>query len=92
MKIKTHLAIPEDPVAEVDRIAGKRRRSLFIAEATREKLAKERFLKALEETSGAWSDKHHPELMTARSVESYVREKRQTHGKRLKRSRHELVR
>ena len=52
MKIKTHLAIPQELVAEVDRIAGKRRRSLFIAEATREKLAKERFLAVLEETSG----------------------------------------
>ncbi len=89
MKIKTHLAIPEDLVAEVDRIAGKRRRSLFIAEATREKLAKERFLTVLEETSGAWTDRNHPELTTAKSVESYVREKRQTYGKRLKRSRHE---
>lgn len=53
MKIKAHLAISEDLVAEVDRIAGKRR-SLFIAEATREKPAKERFLKVLEETSGSY--------------------------------------
>lgn len=89
MKIKTHLTIPGDLVAEVDRIAGKRRRSLFIAEATREKLAKERFMKVLEETSGAWSDRNHPELMTAKSVENYVRNKRQPYGKRLKRSRHE---
>ena len=89
MKIKTHLAIPADLVDEVDRIAGKRRRSLFIAEATREKLAKERFLKVLEETSGAWTDRNHPELTTAKSVENFVREKRQAYGKRLKRSRHE---
>lgn len=89
MKIKTHLAIPEELVAEVDRIAGKRRRSLFIAEATREKLAKERFLKVLEETSGSWSDRNHPGLNTAKAVESYVREKRQTYGKRQKRTGHE---
>jgi hypothetical protein len=89
MKIKTHLVMPGDVVAEVDRIAGKRRRSLFIVEATREKLAKERFIKVLEETSGAWSDSNHPDLMTTKSVENYVREKRQAYGKRLKRSRHE---
>ncbi len=89
MKIKTHLAIPEDLVAEVDRIAGKRRRSLFITEATREKLSKVLFMKVLEETSGAWSDRNHPELKTAKSVENYVRKKRQSYGKRLKRSRHE---
>ena len=89
MKIKTHLAIPEDLVAEVDRIAGKRRRSLFIVEATREKLARERFLKVLEDTSGSWTDRNHPELRTAKAVESYVREKRQTYGKRQKRTSHE---
>ncbi len=89
MKIKTHLAIPEDLVAEVDRVAGKRKRSLFIAEATREKLAKERFLKVLAETSGSWSDKSHPELRTAKDVESYIREKRQAYGKRQTRTKHE---
>jgi hypothetical protein len=89
MKVKTHLAIPEDILAEVDQVAGKRRRSLFIAEATREKLERERFLKVLEATGGAWSDKKHPELKAARDVETYVREKRQQYRKRQKRTAHE---
>lgn len=86
MNIKTHLAIPEEILSEVDQIAGKRRRSLFIAEATREKLERARFLKILETTGGAWSDKMHPELRTAKSVDSFVREKRQQYRKRLKRT------
>jgi metal-responsive CopG/Arc/MetJ family transcriptional regulator len=86
MKIKTHLAIPEEILSEVDQVAGKRRRSLFIAEATREKLERARFLKILETTGGAWSDKMHPELRTAKSVESFVSEKRQHYRKRLKRT------
>jgi hypothetical protein len=86
MKVKTHLAIPEDLLAEVDQIAGKRRRSLFIAEATREKLERARFLNVLETTGGAWSAKMHPELKTAGGVESYVREKRQQYRKRQKRT------
>ena len=73
MKTKAHLVIPHDLLEEVDQIAGKRKRSLFIAEATREKLQKERFLKTLEETQGAWSDKNHPELKTARDMEQFVR-------------------
>lgn len=89
MKIKTHLAIPEDILTEVDQVAGKRRRSLFIAEATREKLERERFLKVLEATEGAWSDKKHPELKASRDVETYVREKRQQYRKRQKRTAHE---
>jgi len=89
MNIKTHLAIPEDILSEVDQVAGKRRRSLFIAEATREKLERARFLKVLEATGGAWSDKKHPELKTAKDVETYVREKRQQYRKRRKRTAHE---
>ncbi len=84
MKTKAHLLIPREVLEEVDKIAGKRRRSLFIAQATKEKLERERFLKALEETKGAWSDKNHPELKTNKHVEQYVREKRHSYRKRLK--------
>ena len=89
MKIKAHLVLPRDILEEVDQIAGKRKRSLFIAEATREKLQKERFLKTLDETQGAWSDKNHPDLKTARDIEQFVRDKRQSYRKRLKRITHE---
>ena len=85
MKTKAHLVIPRDILEQVDQIAGKRKRSLFIAEATREKLQRERFSKILEETQGAWNDKNHPELKTARDMEQFVGEKRQSYRKRLKR-------
>ena len=85
MKMKAHLVLPQDILEEVDQIAGKRKRSLFIAEATREKLQRERFLRTLEETQGAWSDKNHPELKTARDMEQFVSDKRQSYRKRLKR-------
>jgi len=85
MKTKAHLVIPHDLLEEVDQIAGKRRRSLFIAEATREKLQRERFLKTLEETQGAWSDKNHPDLKTIRDMERFISNKRQSYRKRLKR-------
>jgi len=85
MKTKAHLVIPHDLLEEVDQIAGKRRRSLFIAEATREKLQRERFLKTLEETQGAWSDKNHPDLKTIRDIERFISNKRQSYRKRLKR-------
>ncbi len=84
MKTKAHLVIPHEILLEVDRIAGKRRRSLFITEATQEKLEKERFLRILDKTKGAWADKNHPELRTDRDVERYVREKRKSYRKRMK--------
>ena len=79
MKTKAHLVLPRDILEEVDHIAGKRKRSSFIAEATREKLQRERFLRTLEETQGAWSDKNHPELKTARDMEQFVSDKRQSY-------------
>lgn len=84
MKSKAHLVIPTEILEEVDKIAGKKKRSLFIAEATREKLEKERFLKTLEETHGVWTDQNHPELRTNKDMERYVREKRQSYRKRMK--------
>ena len=84
MKTKAHLVIPHDILEEVDQIAGKRKRSLFIAEATREKLQRERFLKILDETQGAWSDKNHTDLKTARDMEQFIRDKRKSYQKRLK--------
>ncbi|HUL30086.1 MAG TPA: hypothetical protein VLZ03_06480 [Thermodesulfobacteriota bacterium] len=89
MRIKAHLVLPREILEEVDQIAGKRKRSLFIAEATREKLQRERFLRTLEETQGAWSDKNHPDLKTAKQIELFVADKRQSYRKRLKRITHE---
>jgi metal-responsive CopG/Arc/MetJ family transcriptional regulator len=84
MKAKAHLVLPREILEEVDQIAGKRKMSLFIAEATREKLERERFLKILEETKGAWSNRSHTELKTGKDVEQYVKEKRQSYRKRPK--------
>jgi metal-responsive CopG/Arc/MetJ family transcriptional regulator len=86
---KAHLVLPREILEEVDQIAGKRKRSLFIAAATREKLERERFLKTLEETKGSWSDKNHPELRTIKDLEHYVREKRRSYRRRLRGIAHE---
>jgi len=85
MKTKAHLVFPEKILEEVDQIAGRRKRSLFIVKATQEKLERERFLRTLDETKGAWTDKHHAELRTERDMEQYLRKKRSSYRKRLKR-------
>lgn len=85
MKTKAHLVFPLNILEEVDQIAGKRKRSLFIVKATQEKLERERFLRTLDETKGAWADKYHSELRNERDMEKYLREKRSSYRKRLKR-------
>ncbi|RJQ51593.1 MAG: hypothetical protein C4526_09705 [Nitrospiraceae bacterium] len=84
MKAKAHIVLAPEILEEVDQIAGKRRRSCFIEEATREKLEREKFLKVLDETKGAWKDKSHPDLKGPGDMELYVREKRRSYQKRLK--------
>ena len=86
MKTKAHLVFPLNILEEVDQIAGKRKRSLFIVKATQEKLERERFLRTLDETKGAWTDRHHAELRTERDMGQYLREKRSSYRKRLKRT------
>ena len=88
MKTKAHLVFPGEILKEVDQIAGKRKRSLFIVEATQEKLERERFLKALEETKGAWTADRHPELKTKSDLERYLKENRRSYRKRLQRTVH----
>ncbi|MDO9028025.1 MAG: hypothetical protein Q7U68_04100 [Candidatus Roizmanbacteria bacterium] len=43
MKAKAHVVLDSDILDEIDRIDGKRRRSLFIEEAAREKLERGKF-------------------------------------------------
>jgi len=85
MKTKAHLVFPEEILNAVDEVAGKRKRSLFIIEATQEKLERERFLKALEGTKGAWTANRHPKLKTKRDLERYLRQKRRSYEERVKR-------
>jgi len=84
MKTKAHLVFPQEILDEVDQIAGKRKRSMFIVKATQEKLERERFLKTLEETKGAWTDRDHAKLKTKEDLERYLKEKRRSYLKRLR--------
>ncbi len=83
MKTKAHLVFPEEILSAVDEVAGKRRRSLFIVEATKEKLERERFLRALDRTKGVWTDERHPELKTKRDLKRYLKDKRRSYRRRL---------
>lgn len=82
---KTHLVFSRELLESIDEFVGKRKRSRFVLEATKEKLAKERFLKILERTAGAWKDKNHPKLRARKDVDKYIRKLRSSFSKRTKR-------
>lgn len=58
---RTHIVIPEQLVARIDIIVGKRGRSKFLTQAAEKELMRLRQLKAIEAAAGSWKNKDHPE-------------------------------
>jgi hypothetical protein len=77
MTVRTNLLLPRELVDEVDRHAGPRGRSRYVAEALTERLRRDRLLEAVRQTAGAWRD--HPLFPTSDSVVEWVRERRSEH-------------
>jgi len=59
---RTHIVIPQELVAEIDTVVGKRGRSAFLTQAAEKELMRLRQLKALGTAAGSWKDEDHPEL------------------------------
>lgn len=74
--MRTHIAIPEDLIDEIDQRAGPRGRSQFVVEAIREKLEHEQLGEALEKYAGALKHEKHPEWATSEDVSKWVHDGR----------------
>jgi len=74
--MRTHVHVPRDLVEAIDRVAGKRKRSEFVTEALREKLARERQKEALAATAGALAAADYPEWATPEKTSQWVHDLR----------------
>jgi hypothetical protein len=74
MTVRTNLLLPRALVEEVDRYAGPRGRSRYVAEALEARLRRDRLREAVRATAGAWKD--NPQFPTPESVVEWVRELR----------------
>ena len=83
---RTNVILPEDLIREVDRIAGKRKRSRFIVEAIEERLDRMRLLAALEQAAGAWGDEHYGDLDSQVALNAWLDELRRRAGERSRKS------
>src|SRR4051812_30148801 len=81
--MRTHIVVPEELIEEVDRVAGKRRRSRFVEEAIREKLSRQSQGDALAATAGVLSPSEYPEWKTPEKVSAWVKAGRQEDQTRL---------
>ena len=79
---RTHITLPEEVRADLDRLVEKRSRSRFIADAVRQALLIARQKEALREAAGAWKDKDHPELKVGAAA--WVRKTRRESEARFK--------
>lgn len=59
---RTHIVIPQQLVAEIDALVGKRGRSTFVTQAAEKEVMRLRQMKAVETAAGSWKDTDHPEL------------------------------
>jgi Arc/MetJ-type ribon-helix-helix transcriptional regulator len=77
---RTHIVIPQQLVAEIDTLVGKRCRSAFLTQAAEKELMRLRQIKALESVAGSWKDKDHPELKEGAA--KWVKKLRQEYDQR----------
>ena len=71
--MRAHIVVPEEVLQEVDRVAGRRKRSQFVTDAIREKLARAVLTSALDECAGSLDLQEYPEWSTPDEVSAWVR-------------------
>ncbi len=75
---KITVALPGDLLSRLDSIVPQRARSRFIAEAIEERVAIAEQRAAIEEAAGIWKDENHPEMLTDKDIDLWIRELRST--------------
>lgn len=83
--MRTHIVVPEDLIQQVDRIAGKRKRSRFVEEAIREKLLRQSLSGALVQSAGILSPTDYPEWDSPEKISAWVKTGREEDDARLAR-------
>jgi Arc/MetJ family transcription regulator len=79
---RAHVILPEDLLAEVDRLVGERGRSAFLTDLVRREVQRRNLLAALREARGSWKTEDHPELQAGSEV--FVERLRSQNEARLK--------
>jgi hypothetical protein len=59
---RAHVVLSEDLVREIDKIAGSRGRSAFLADLAEREIKRQRLLNLFKREEPVWKDEDHPEL------------------------------
>lgn len=85
VKTKAHVIIDESILREIDRLAGKKKRSSFITDAAKKELQRLNQLSLIGRLRGAWKDEDHPDMRGKDGTYKAVRKLRQENEKTLRR-------
>ncbi|MBI2326850.1 hypothetical protein HYU92_00880 [Candidatus Curtissbacteria bacterium] len=78
--MRTNVILPDDLIAEIDKIAGARKRSKFLEEAARDRIESEKLMDAFEKARGIL--KNDPRFATRAKVRKYIRDFRRKNSYR----------
>ena len=70
--MKTQIVLPDELAATLKKTIPARKRSAFIADAVEKQLKMKMFLEALRESTPAWTDRNHPDLLAKDGVKRYI--------------------
>ena len=73
---KITVTLPKDLLDRLNQVVPARGRSRFITEAIEQRLVAEEQMAVLNETAGAWSDEHHPDLRTDSQIDQWIQDLR----------------
>lgn len=76
MAVRTNLMLPSELVAEVDRIAGPRNRSRYVAEAVAARVRRDHLKEVWDRSFGILKKEDYPEWATSDMVVEWVRARR----------------
>jgi len=72
--MRANVVLPDDLIAEIDKLAGSRGRSAFLAEAARDRIRRAKFDVALKKSAGILKDD--PRFSTRAKIRKYIRDYR----------------
>lgn len=75
---RVNVTFPLELAKSLEELVPRGKRNRFVVEATENALRRERLMKALEDSAGAWSDEDYPNLATSEDIERFVRSLRES--------------
>lgn len=84
VKTRAHVIVDESILREIDRLAGKKKRSSFIEDAAKKELQRLNQLVLLRKLKGAWKSMDHPDMQGKEGTYKWVRKLRHEEEKTLR--------